>query len=662
MPIKQRPNISLFGDLTMKSLKIIAKSFFGVVLFLTVAFPGLAQVPQESDYYRIDTVPIPQDVVLEVGGMSFTPDGRLGVATRRGEVWLIDDPVMAGSSPPHFQRFAYGLHEALGLAWHNGGFYTAQRGELTHLLDTNGDATADHYKTVYAWPLEGNYHEYSYGPLIQKDGSMIVALNLGWIGYGASLSKWRGWMLSIDEDGQMTPIATGMRSPAGMGMNVEGELFYSENQGDWVGSGYITHVESGDFVGNPAGLRWTDEPDSPLSLKPEDIPDTGKPLFEIAKEIDALKPPSVWLPHTILGISTSDILPDTTGGRFGPFEGQLFVGDQGHSKIARVYLEKVQGVYQGAAIAFREGFASGVLRMAWDPEGGMMVGQTSRGWGATGSRPYALQRLVWTGKIPFEMHEVHIMPDGFLITLTQAVDEASAGNAASYSVESFTYKYHSTYGSEPINIASHTVRNAVVSGDGREVRLVLDGLREGYIHSITAPGLRSKDGHPLLHPAAFYTVNRTPEGASLLTDTDSENAAQPVDPNAQASENKSAVALSVGTLPNLQFSTNEFTVPAGTDITLTFNNDDDMLHNLVVVESAAADEIALAAMRLGLKGHEMQYVPDSEAVLAHTKLLEPGVSDTIVFSVPDTPGEYVFVCTFPGHANTMRGTIHVVDS
>ncbi|MCY4674072.1 MAG: plastocyanin/azurin family copper-binding protein [Bacteroidetes bacterium] len=637
------------------------KIFFGVILSLTIALPCLAQVPQESDYYRIDTVPIPQDIVLEVGGMSFTPDGRLGVATRRGEVWLIDDPVMAGSSPPHFQRFAYGLHEALGLAWHNGAFYTAQRGELTRLMDANGDATADHYKTVYTWPLEGNYHEYSYGPLIQQDGSMVVALNLGWIGYGASQSKWRGWMLSIDSNGQMTPIATGMRSPAGMGMNAAGDLFYAENQGDWVGSGYITHVETGDFVGNPAGLRWTDEPDSPLSLNPEDIPDTGKPLFEVAKEIDALKPPAVWFPHTILGISTSDIVPDTTDGKFGLFEGQLFVGDQGHSKIARVYLEKVQGVYQGAAIAFREGFASGVLRMAWDPEGGMMVGQTSRGWAATGGKPYALQRLVWTGKIPFEMHEVRIMPDGFLITLTQPVDKASAGNAASYSVESFTYKYHSTYGSEPINIASHTVRTAVVSEGGQEVRLVLDGLREGYIYSVTAQGLRSKDGLPLLHPTAFYTVNRAPEGASLLTEV-GENAVQPVANNVQVSEDETTVALSVGTLPNLQFSTTEFTVPAGSNVTFTFNNDDDMLHNLVVVESDAADEVALAAMQLGLKGHEMQYVPVSDAVVAHTKLLEPGVSDTIVFSVPDTPGEYVFVCTFPGHANTMRGIIRVVDS
>src|SRR5690606_5628060 len=106
----------------------------------------------------------------------------------------------------------------------------------------------------------------------------------------------------------------------------------TENQGDWVGSGRMTHLERGDFVGHPAGLRWTDEPGSPLALKPEDIPNTGKPLYDVAQSIPALKPPAVWFPHTLMGISTSGILLDDTGGAFGPFEDQFFVGDQGHSK------------------------------------------------------------------------------------------------------------------------------------------------------------------------------------------------------------------------------------------------------------------------------------------------------------------------------------------
>ncbi|MCH7982847.1 MAG: hypothetical protein IIC28_02635, partial [Chloroflexi bacterium] len=117
-------------------------------------------------------------------------------------------------------RVLVALHEALGLAYRDGVFYTTQRSELTRLRDIDGDGRADTYETVYSWPLEGNYHEYSYGPLIREDGTMIVTLNLAWVGYGASLSKWRGWMLEITPDGEMTPMATGRRSPAGCGFNV----------------------------------------------------------------------------------------------------------------------------------------------------------------------------------------------------------------------------------------------------------------------------------------------------------------------------------------------------------------------------------------------------------------------------------------------------------
>ena len=388
----------------------------GAVLVAMAASSGSAQGPKsdsarspiESDYYRMVTLPIPENVVLEVGGLETLPDGRLAVATRRGEVWLVANPEGANGSRPHFTRFAQGLHEALGLAWHDGTLYTAQRSELTRLRDTDGDGRANRYETVYSWPLSGNYHEYSFGPAFSPKGGdgMIVTLNLAWVGFGDSFVKWRGWMLRIGTDGTMTPIAAGFRSPSSFGYNLEGDLFYSENQGDWVGSGSITHVESGDFVGNPTSLRWSGEPESPVKLAISDIPDTGEPKSEIAKRVPRLKTPAVWFPHAILGISTSAILVDSTRGAFGPFAGQLFVGDQGQSKIMRVFLEKVNGVYQGVVFPFREGFASGILRQTWGRDGSMYVGQTSRGWSATGTAPFGLQRLVWTGMMPFEAHRV----------------------------------------------------------------------------------------------------------------------------------------------------------------------------------------------------------------------------------------------------------------
>ncbi|HEX7980863.1 MAG TPA: hypothetical protein VF461_19815, partial [Gemmatimonadaceae bacterium] len=458
---------------------------------------------RESEYYRMSTLPIPEGVVLEVGGLETMPDGRLAVATRRGDVWLVENPSSANGGQPHFTRFAQGLHEALGLAYRDGALYTTQRSELTRLRDTDGDGKADRYETVASWPLSGNYHEYSYGPVFSPKGEMFVTLNLAWIGYGESFVKWRGWMLKVGDDGTITPWATGFRSPSSFGFNLDGDLFYSENQGDWVGSGGISHVEKGDFMGNVKGLKWSSEPGSPVTLKVEDIPDTGEPKFEVAKKVPHLKTPAVWFPHTILGISTSAILVDSTRGTFGPFAGQLFVGDQGQSKIMRVALEKVNGVYQGAVFPFREGFMSGVFRQVWGKDGSMYVGQTSRGWGATGRKEYGLQRLVWTGKVPFEPHHVSARPDGFEVYFTAPVDRATAENPASWAVSSFIYKYHHIYGSPTINQLAHGVRAVVVSKDGLSARIVVDSLRQGYVHEIRMAGVKSASGESLLHDFGY---------------------------------------------------------------------------------------------------------------------------------------------------------------
>src|SRR5690606_6068288 len=205
-------------------------------LFLCLSQLSIAQVSndiqkRESEYYKIVDVPIPKDILLEVGGLSLTDEDKLGVSTRRGEVWIIDKPY---SQTPSYKKYASGLHEPLGLAYKDNGFYLSQRGELTRLEDKNKDGVADSYKTIYSWPLSGNYHEYSYGPKFMDNGDMLVTLNLSWIGHGASLVKWRGWMVKISPKGEMTPIATGLRSPSGYIINPQGDIFYTENQGDWV--------------------------------------------------------------------------------------------------------------------------------------------------------------------------------------------------------------------------------------------------------------------------------------------------------------------------------------------------------------------------------------------------------------------------------------------
>ncbi len=620
---------------------------------------------KESEYYKIVDVPIPSDVLLEVGGLALTDKGQLGVSTRRGEVWLIDKPT---TTKPSYKRYAHGLHEALGLAYRDNGFYLAQRGELTRLEDKDNNGEADVYKTVYSWPLSGNYHDYSYGPKFTKNGDMLVTLNLGWQGKGVSLVKWRGWMLKITKEGEMTPVATGLRSPSGFVINNEGAVFYSENQGDWVGSGRITHLESGDFAGNPAGLKWTDDPKSPLKLKPEDIEKkSGMSLYEYAKKIPNLKAPAVWMPHTLLGISTSDMLIDNTSGKFGPFKGQMFVGDQGHSKIMRVAMEKVNGVYQGAAFPFIEGFSSGILRMIWGDDASMFVGMTSRGWSSTGKKEFGLQRLVWSGKTPFEIKTIKAQDDGFVLRFTKPVDKKIAEKTASYKLESFTYHYHNSYGSPIIDKQKGMVHKAVVSDDGLSVKLTIHGMRLGYIHQITVAGVKSDKKEALLHNIGFYTLNEVPGGVLKSAQMHKMNSNKKIKQAKRVTEqpkswmNGPEQKIVVGTVPGLKFDFKEIVVKAKTKVQILLKNNDDMLHNLVIIKPGAknADKVGRMAMNLGLKGSDMNYVPNSDLVLFHTGIVGPQSSESLYFEAPSVKGEYWVLCTFPGHSFTMRAKLIV---
>jgi len=530
----------------------------GALTLTSVSTAQAQESAKEEDYFKIMKVVAPEGTILEVGGLTMLPNGNLGISTRRGDVFIVENPT---SRQPYFRKFASGLHEVLGLAYKDGALYCAQRGELTKLVDTNQDGKADVYETVYAWPLSGHYHEYSFGPKIAPDGSFFVTGNVAfgnekWY-MGESRVPWRGWTMKISPDGRMEPWATGMRSPAGLGM-IDGELFYSDNQGEYVGSGGIWHVKKGIFAGHPAGLRWTGLPGSPVKLTteqfnakldPRDFRDANgraiKPenvvneqfvtKADLKKVFPELQMQAVVLPHTILGISNSEIV-QIPEGAFGPFAGQLLVGDQGQSKISRVMLEKVKGEYQGAAIEFRSDFQSGVMRMVWAPDNSLFVGETNRGWGSAGEANEGLQRLVWNNTVPFEMKNVRAMPDGFEIEFTKPVNRQSAEDLASYAIESLTYKYHPVYGSPPVNIQNPKVKGVKVSADGLKARLIVDGLRQYYVHNISLEGVREQEhSSSLVHTNAFYTLNNIPDGPKL--------------PLAQASTRNSGKAVAVKTVP-----------------------------------------------------------------------------------------------------------------
>jgi len=113
----------------------------------------------------------------------------------------------------------------------------------------------------------------------------------------------------------------------------------------------------------------------------------------------------------------------------------------------------------------------------------------------------------------------------------------------------------------------------------------------------------------------------------------------------------------------MKFKETEFTVPADTEIKLVFENtatSPSMQHNVLVLnappEQGIFKEVGQAAMQAGASEN---YVPDHDAVIAATGLAKPGETTEVTFTTPSEPGDYGYVCTFPGHWATMQGTMRV---
>ena len=487
------------------------KRFILFITAITLATGATAQV-EESDYYEIINYPATDDqtLKLEICSMTMLKDGNLMVGTRLGDIFYVEHPY--DPEKAKFTKFAHGLNHPLGMEEYEGAIYLAQRGELTRLRDTNGDHKADEFETVCDdWAISGNYHEFNFGPRLDKEGYMWVTLNKPFGGEPYGRAPWRGYAVRINpKTGKMHPMCAGLRSPAGVEVSPWGDVFYTDNQGEWCNASKLAHLEFGDFHGHPHGL----EPTRKLVGKPfSEIPSPKSATWmkDLKETVPQWKMPTIWFPYDKMGKSPSGMKWDVTGGKFGPFKDQLFVGDQHHSWIMRCDLEKVKGHWQGACFLFREGFQCGILRMAYGEDGSMFVGMSNAGWGSRGNKPWGLQRLKWTGKVPFEIHTMRARSDGFELTFTMPVDAKAAADALNYKGESYTYQLRSAYGGPEDDKKPFKVTKAIVGKDGKSVRLKLDSLRAGYVHELHLSGINAKNGMELLHKAAYYTLVNVPE-------------------------------------------------------------------------------------------------------------------------------------------------------
>src|SRR6266542_78448 len=504
----------------MKSI-ISAKSVTPFLCFLLLHyFTSFAQVSSKESY-RLETIEIPKVLSGQTGGIDFLPDGRLVDCLMRGEVMTYN------LKTKEWKLFAEGLQLPLGiLALSDSEVLVMQLSNLIRIKDTDGDGHADLYENATDdFGMSGNYHEFNYGPVRDKAGNLFIALNTASSGGGVrpvirgelnihgrdgidghsemfSVVPYRGWVMELTPDGKLHPFASGFRSPNGLGFDLNGNLFVTDNQSDWVPTSCLYHVRKDNFYGHPASLVWKKE------WKNRDPFNT--PIIELDKMRTRA---AVLFPQGIMANSPSQPLVDMTNGKFGPFSGQLFIGEMNHNRILRVMLEKVGGEFQGACIPFIDGHGLrvGNNRLAFAPDGSLWIGQIGfGGWvGESG-----MQRIVFTGDVPMDVYMMNLTRKGFDLTFTQRVDSATVTNPANYKMRCYRYEYKKKEIDEGIDVSTQMdvqevpIINIKLSKDGKKLSLIMNNLKAGFIYELKLEDIKSASGQPLTNKLICYTLNK----------------------------------------------------------------------------------------------------------------------------------------------------------
>ncbi len=437
--------------------------------------------------YNLTTLHRP-DFQPRVGGLAFLPDGRLLVTTwdTVGGVYLLDRLTTGDPRDVRIKRIASGLAEPLGITVVDKQIYVLQKQELTRLVDLDGDDVIDQYQTICnSWAVSTDFHEFAFG-LVHKDGYFYATLSMAMRLKPNELQLLdRGRTIKIGLDGRYEWVNYGLRTPNGIGIGPNNDVFVTDNQGQWVPGNKLIHIKPGDYHGMGWGLLNSN---------------ASPPVAQ----------PAIWLPENEIGNSPSEpiLMKD------GPYKGQLLHGDITHGGIKRDFLEKVAGEYQGAVFRFSQGFEAGVNRLCWGPDGALYVGEigmTGGGWSWKEKR-FGLQRMAYNGKTTFEMLAVRAKPQGFEIEFTEPLPAGHPLKESDFFVQQWWYRPTPNYGGPKLDLTKMPVKNLQYAKDRTRVYLEIPDLKKNHVVYFRLPDkLTSASGQSLWSSEAWYTLNNIPK-------------------------------------------------------------------------------------------------------------------------------------------------------
>ncbi|MFT5470156.1 MAG: azurin [Verrucomicrobiales bacterium] len=600
------------------------------------------KVTKGYETFLVDEIPIPFEnphkATMHLSGIAFLPNGDALVCSLHGDVWKVSG-LNLGLEVVSWKRFATGLHQPFGIHIDDDGIFVLGRDQLTRLHDLNDDDEADFYENIANdFGGYGKSHTHVFGLERTADGVFHFVARDGI------------FQAKIGEPTQ--PVASGVRNCMGTGSSPDGIVLVAPQEGTWTPASAIIEVRQGEFYG--------------LARNKGAAP-------------PAIAPPLCFVPR---GIDNS------TGGMvhidsrlWGPMQGSFVGLSYGYGSQYLILRDDSGKRPQGAIVPLEGEFKSGVVRGKFHPSDGHLYVVGTDGWGNYAVDDGCFQRVRYTGKPLHRPIGFKVSTNGIRLDFAEKLAPENATDPANYFIQQWNYEYADRYGSPEFSVndpetLGHDrlqIRTALPLDDGRSVFLEIPDLKPAMqlhirMHLADLDQTEFKAdifptlldlNEPFYHDDLPVPDPDKPTTLTLRVRAPGNLAAAGDSTSGKPLEGARKIEIKVNA--GLQFETKLLTAKAGESLALTLLNEDVMPHNLVIVSPGAARKVGELsfAMLNDPKAGEKHYVPASAEVLAFTHVINPGQRHTTNFRAPETPGDYPFVCTFPGHWQVMQGVFRV---
>jgi hypothetical protein len=489
-------------------------------LALSVAFtPAAADIP-DAPHPDFELRELKMPVLYKTMGLAFLKDGTMVLGTTEevggGEVPEANPEhkvlLIRGASPDSMPRsikeVANGWRQISGVTVAGDRVFVSDRDGFYEIPDLAAPANLPaNRKVIVKWLNEDHWnnglfwHQWAFTPMwlngyfyAPYSGSIRPG---GWSSVDPT-SRLSGAFLKWDMAGNLEAYAGGLRSPNGANYDPNtGEMFVTDNQGSWLPSSTFMRIRQGRFYGHRQSTPDLDTAGNVLGTHPANF-----------AEALPYEPPVAWLPHGTLRSSPSQPIMLSRG----RFAGDWLIGDVNNPGLVRVALDRAGDALNGAAFWFGKGLAgSAVNRMAEGPDGGIVIGTTTRiGGNWPGGDKSPLYRLMPKEQpSAFDFKAVRALSDGLELEFTQPVhpDSVSPGH---FQVKSWQYVRQQEYGVGRQPDETRTVTATEASKDRKRVHLTVPGLAENRVVYIHVSGLASSGGKELWNDESWFTLNVIP--------------------------------------------------------------------------------------------------------------------------------------------------------